>query len=153
MPVLVTGVLGSLAPISLMPQSPHGHEVTVLDNLATGYVENVNPKAMLITGDIADLGVVLDASRGAETVFHLGTARGVLRSVRDPLSTDRSNTRGTLSILEAARQNRVRGVICASSSSVYGRASITPTPESAPLVPRSPYALSKLGGEHYARVY
>lgn len=130
-----------------------GHEVTVLDNLSTGYAEHVNADARLFTADVADADAALEATRGAEVVFHLAAARAVLRSVQDPLSTDRSNTRGTLSVLEAARQNGVRRVICASSSSVYGGASITPTPESAPLMPRSPYAVSKMAGEHYARVY
>ena len=77
----------------------------------------------------------------------------MLRSVEDPLATDTANVHGTLTILEEARAAGVRRVIYASSSSVYGGADIRPTPETAPLVPRSPYAVTKLTGEHYCRVY
>lgn len=130
-----------------------GNLVTVVDDISTGYAENVNPKAKLVTADVSDPDAVTQAMEGAEIVFHLAAARAVLRSVQDPLTTDRVNTHGTLSVLETARKNGVRRVICASSSSVYGGASVTPTPESAPLVPRSPYAVSKLAGEQYARVF
>jgi nucleoside-diphosphate-sugar epimerase len=70
-----------------------------------------------------------------------------------PLETDRANIGGTLSVLDAARAAGVRRVVLASSSSVYGGAEQRPTPETAPLLPRSPYAVTKLAGEHYARVY
>ncbi|HET6874729.1 MAG TPA: NAD-dependent epimerase/dehydratase family protein, partial [Acidimicrobiales bacterium] len=118
-----------------------------------GYEDNVNPAATLITGDVADPIVVNQAVAGAGVVYHLAAARAVLRSVEQPRDTDRINTGGTLTVLEAARAAGVRRVVSTSSSSVYGGAAILPTPESAPLVPRSPYAVSKLAGEHYARVY
>jgi UDP-glucose 4-epimerase len=73
--------------------------------------------------------------------------------VQDPVSTDRANTNGTLLVLKAAADAGARRVVAASSSSVYGGAEQLPTPESAPLVPRSPYAVSKLAGEHYCRVW
>jgi UDP-glucose 4-epimerase len=130
-----------------------GHRVTVVDDLSTGHLDNVNPDAQVVVADVADGDALLEASRNADLIFHLAASRAVLRSVQDPLATDRANTRGTLSVLEAARIQGVRRVVCASSSSVYGGASVTPTPETAPLVPRSPYAVSKLAGEQYARVY
>jgi UDP-glucose 4-epimerase len=86
-------------------------------------------------------------------VFHQAAHRAVFRSVEHPLETDRVNVAGTLNVLVAARDAGVRRVVAASSSSVYGGAEILPTPESAPLLPRSPYAVSKLAGEHYARVF
>jgi UDP-N-acetylglucosamine/UDP-N-acetyl-alpha-D-glucosaminouronate 4-epimerase len=153
MRVLVTGGAGFIGSHVVEALIREGEEVTVVDNLSTGYPDNVSNKAELVTADVADFDAVAEASRNTDIVFHLAAARAVLRSVQDPLATDRANTRGTLSVLEAARQNGVRRVICASSSSVYGGASIVPTPESAPLVPRSPYAVSKLAGENYARVY
>jgi UDP-glucose 4-epimerase len=69
------------------------------------------------------------------------------------LESDHANTHGTLTVLEAARRAGVRRVVSTSSSSIYGGAAVTPTPETAPLVPRSPYAVSKLAAEHYARIY
>jgi UDP-glucose 4-epimerase len=83
----------------------------------------------------------------------LAAHRAVLRSVEHPLATDSANTHGTLTVLDAARNAGVRRVVYASSSSVYGGAELKPTPESAPLLPRSPYAVSKLAGEHYCRVF
>ena len=90
---------------------------------------------------------------GCEVVFHLAAHRAVLRSVEQPLETDRANVGGTLTVLVAAREAGARRVVCASSSSVYGGAEQLPTPETAPLLPRSPYAVSKLAGEHYCRVF
>jgi UDP-glucose 4-epimerase len=90
---------------------------------------------------------------GVDVVFHQAAHRAVLQSVQDPLSTDLANTHGTLLVLKAAHDAGVRRVVAASSSSVYGGAKQLPTPESAPLTPRSPYAVSKLAGEHYCRVW
>ena len=86
-------------------------------------------------------------------VFHQAAHRAVLRSVEDPLATDRANTHGTLTVLKAAVDAGVRRVVYASSSSVYGGAVEAPTPESAPMMPRSPYAVTKLTGELYCRVF
>ncbi len=90
---------------------------------------------------------------GVDVVFHHAAHRAVLQSVENPLSTDLANTHGTLLVLKAASDAGVRRVVAASSSSVYGGAKQLPTPESAPLIPRSPYAVSKLAGEHYCRVW
>jgi UDP-glucose 4-epimerase len=127
--------------------------VVVIDDLTTGYADNIHPAARLAEGDVADRDAVDAALAGTEVVFHLAAARAVLRSVQQPRATDRTNTAGTLNVLESAREAGVRRVISTSSSSVYGGAVVVPTLESAPLVPRSPYAVSKLAGEHYARVY
>jgi UDP-glucose 4-epimerase len=154
MRVLVTGGAGFIGSHLVDALVGEGaHEVVVLDDLSTGHAENVNPAARLVTGDVADLPAVDAAVEGAETVFHLAAARAVLRSVEEPLESDRANTAGTLTVLEASRRAGVRRVVSTSSSSVYGGAAVTPTPESAPLLPRSPYAVSKLAGENYARVY
>ena len=153
MRLLVTGGAGFIGSHVVDALIARGDEVAVLDNLATGYADNVDARAKLIVGDVSDPDTVADAVDGAEAVLHLAAARAVLRSVQQPLATDRVNTAGTLTVLEAARQAGVRRVVCTSSSSVYGGAAVTPTPESAPLLPRSPYAVSKMAGEHYARVY
>jgi UDP-glucose 4-epimerase len=154
MRVLVTGgagFIGSHLVDALVRED--AHEVVVLDDLSTGYADNVNAEARLITGGVADQDAVAAAVEGAETVFHLAAARAVLRSVQEPLESDRANTHGTLTVLEASRRAGVRRVVSTSSSSVYGGAAVTPTPESAPLLPRSPYAVSKMAAENYARIY
>jgi UDP-glucose 4-epimerase len=89
---------------------------------------------------------------GCEVVFHQAALGSVPRSVARPLDTDRANVHGTLTVLAAAKDASVQRVVLASSSSVYGGATQVPTPEDLELVPRSPYAVSKLTGEHYARV-
>lgn len=153
MRVLVTGGAGFIGSNLVDALVHDGHEVTVLDDLSTGYVDNVHAAARLIVSDVADPEAVVAAVDGVEVVFHLAAARAVLRSVEAPLESDRANTHGTLTVLEAARRGGVRRVVSTSSSSIYGGAAVTPTPESAPPLPRSPYAVSKLAAEHYARVY
>jgi len=96
---------------------------------------------------------VRSATEGCELVFHQAAHRAVLRSVEDPLSTDTANAHGTLTVLHTALAAGVRRVVYASSSSVYGGAAERPTPETAALLPRSPYAVTKLTGEHYCRVF
>lgn len=144
------GFIGSHLVDSLVED---GHEVVVLDDLSTGREDNVHPKAELVLGDIADEEVVGGAVDGVEVVFHQAAHGSVLRSVLSPLTTDRANIAGTLTVLHAAVGAGVRRVVYASSSSVYGGAGAVPTPESAPTRPRSPYAVTKLAAEHYCRVF
>lgn len=153
MKVLVTGGAGFIGSNIVDALVRRGDDVSVLDDLSTGYGENINEAARLVEGDIADPDVVATAIEGCEVVFHLAAHRAVFRSVEHPLATDRANVAGTLTVLVAARDAGVRRVVAASSSSVYGGAEKLPTPESAPLLPRSPYAVSKVAGEHYCRVF
>lgn len=144
------GFIGSNLSAALLAD---GHDVVVFDDLSTGYPDNVPDGAGLVKADVADLAAVRDAVAGAEVVFHFAAQRAVARSVDDPLEANRVNVSGSLAVLKAAVDAGVRRVVYASSSSVYGGADQVPTPESAPLVPRSPYAVSKLAGEHYCRVF
>jgi UDP-glucose 4-epimerase len=153
MRVLVTGGAGFIGSNLVDALVARGDEVRVLDDLTTGFREHLNPAAELVEANVSDKPMVQQAVAGCELVFHQAAHRAVLRSVEDPLATDTANVHGTLTVLDSARAAGVRRVVYASSSSVYGGATIRPTPESAPLLPRSPYAVTKLTGEHYCRVF
>ena len=153
MRVLVTGGAGFIGSHIAQDWLSEGHEVVVLDNLSTGFADNLFENAESIEGSVEDLDTVRRAADGVELVFHLAASRAVLRSVEDPIGTDRANTAGTLNLLVAARDAGAQRVVLASSSSIYGGVAPVPTPETAPLAPKSPYAVSKLASEHYARVF
>ena len=151
--VLVTGGAGFIGSHLVDALIADGDEVVVLDDLETGLRENVHPAARLAIGSVADESAVRDAMEGCELVFHQAAHKAVLRSVEQPVATDTVNTHGTLTVLQAARDAGVRRVVHASSSSVYGGDAPRPTVETAPLRPRSPYAVSKLAAEEYCRVF
>jgi len=150
---LVTGGAGFIGSHLVDALLAEGHEVVVLDNFATGRRGNLPDAAKLLEGDVADADAVAQAVAGCEVVFHQAALGSVARSVARPLDTDRSNIHGALAVLSAAQQAGVRRVVLASSSSVYGGAAQVPTSEDVPLCPRSPYAVTKLADEHYARVF
>ncbi len=153
MHALVTGGAGFIGSHLVDALVESGHSVRVLDDLFSGNRDNMDSSVDAVIASVADEDAVRAAVESCDTVFHIGAHRGVLRSVENSLATDLANVHGTLTVLTAAHDAGVRRVVCASSSSVYGGAEQLPTPETAPLVPRSPYAVSKLAGEHYGRVY
>jgi UDP-glucose 4-epimerase len=150
---LVTGGAGFIGSHLVDALVAAGHEVVVVDDLSTGSAANVAAGVELVVGSIAEEALVRDAIVGCEVVFHQAAHKAVLRSVEHPLTTDLANTHGTLTVLQAARDAGVRRFVHASSSSVYGGVASVPTPETAPLLPKSPYAVSKLAAEHYCRVF
>jgi UDP-glucose 4-epimerase len=153
MRALVTGGAGFIGSNLADRLLADGHEVRVLDDLSTGYAANVASGVELIEANVADGAAVRRAVDGVEVVFHQAAHRSVFRSVEAPLDTDTANIHGTLTVLDAARDAGCRRVVYASSSSVYGGAAPLPTPETAPVLPRSPYAVTKLTGEQYCRVF
>jgi UDP-glucose 4-epimerase len=150
---LVTGGAGFIGSHLVDGLVVRGHEVKVLDDLSSGLVDNVPSGVEVVKADVGDKDAVREALRDVELVFHLAAQGGVLRSVERPLETDRVNTHGTLTVLDAACNTGARRFVYASSSSVYGDTKRHPTPESEPPRPRSPYAASKLAGEAYCQVF
>ena len=153
MRVLVTGGAGFIGSSVASALLAAGHEVRILDDLSTGFAENVPDDAELVKGNVADVDVVRRAVAGVDQVVHHAAARAVQKSVDDPIATDRANTHGTVVLLKCALDAGARRFVYASSSSVYGGAAPLPTAETAPVAPRSPYAVSKLAGEQYCRVF
>ncbi len=154
MKCLVTGGGGFIGSHLSSFLAARGDEVIVLDNFSTGKRENLQGlEVRLIEGDIRDFSCLTEAVQGVDTVFHQAALCSVARSVEDPRSTHEVNTTGTLNVFEASRQAGVRRVVFASSSSVYGDSATLPKEESMPTAPLSPYAISKLVGEHYAAMY
>ncbi len=153
MNVLVTGGAGFIGSHLVDALVEAGHATRVLDDLSTGVRSDVNPGAELVAVSILDEEAVTAALADVEVVFHLAAMRSVLRSVDSPLVTDMVNTHGTLTVLEGARRTGVRRIVSVSSSSVYGSTDPAPSVETDHLRPRSPYAVSKLAGEQYVRIW
>lgn len=130
------------------------NEVTVIDDLSTGRPLNLKGiNARLIQGSITDLELLEKAFTGVDCVFHLAAIASVQKSVEDPIRTNEVNIDGTLNVLVAARDAGVSRVVFASSSAVYGDSPEQPKSEDMIPNPKSPYAVTKLTGEHYARVF
>ncbi len=133
-----------------------GNPVRIIDNFATGKRENlahVLDRVELIEGDIRDQGMVARAVAGADYVLHQAALPSVPRSIKDPVTTHDVNATGTLNVLIAARDAGVKRVVYAALSSAYGDTPELPKRESMPPLPRSPYAVSKLVGDHYCQAF
>src|ERR1043166_4580004 len=157
---LVTGGAGFIGSNIVRRLLERGDTVRVLDNFSSGNRRNLQPfddDIEIVEGDLRSYERVHAAVRGAECVFHQGALPSVPRSVQDPLTTSAVNVEGTLNVLLAARDEGVRRVVFASSSSVYGNSGELPRVETANPDPISPYGVAKLAAERYcvsfSRVY
>ncbi len=153
---LVTGGAGFIGSHLVDRLVGEGFRVRVLDDFSSGREQNLARaagKIELLRGDLCDGALLARATAGAELIFHEAAVPSVPRSVAEPLRTNRVNVTGTLELLEAARRAGVRRVVFAASSSAYGNSVKLPKQEDMPPTPESPYALQKLAGEEYCRLY
>jgi UDP-glucose 4-epimerase len=152
--ILITGGAGFIGHNLARMALDKGHEVRVIDDLSTGYADNLDALDVdLRTASILDEAAVADAMQGVDSIVHLGALGSVPRSIEDPLRSHHANATGTLTVLDQARKADVTHVMCASSSSVYGMNPALPKGEREWTRPMSPYAVSKLATEQYTLAF
>ena len=153
---LVTGAAGFIGSNIVEELVARGAEVRALDNLSTGKASNVEPfldRIEFVEGDLNDSELLRRVVRGVDYVLHQAALPSVPRSIADPLSSHEANATGTLKLLIAARDEGVKRLVYASSSSVYGNSPTLPKREDMSTEPLSPYAVNKLAAEQYCRVF
>ena len=154
MKCLVTGGAGFIGSNLVNELIQDGHEVVVIDNLSTGKRENINSKARFIQGDISNaIEQNFHALDGIDVVFHLAAKARVQPSIDNPIEFNKVNVTGLLNVLNACVKYKVKRFVYSSSSSVYGNVEQFPTVENTDLNPLSPYALQKLIGEQYCKLF
>lgn len=154
MRVLITGGAGFIGSNLARRAVAQGIDVTILDDLSTGYIENIDElDVTFVQASILDRDATRQAMVGVDSVIHLAALGSVPRSIKDPFATHEANATGTLTVLDEARQAGVTHVIVSSSSSVYGMNPALPKGEREWVRPMSPYAVTKLATEQYALAY
>lgn len=153
--VLVTGGAGFIGSNVAKLLVKEGYEVIVLDNLVTGYLENVAAlkSVRFVQGDVRDADLVSKLMDGVEAVFHLAASVGNTRSIENPVEDSEVNIIGTLRVLEAARRAGVSKIVCSSSAAIFGELKQLPIREDHPTEPDSPYGVSKLAQEKMCLAY
>jgi nucleoside-diphosphate-sugar epimerase len=151
--MLVTGGAGFIGSHLVDALIASGMLVRVIDNFATGRREFVNPAAELIDADIRDAASISGAFAGVDTVFHVAALPRIPLSMAKPVETHMTNVVGTLNVLIAARDSKVRRIVYSGSSSVYGQQDSLPLTETMTPHPMNPYALQKFVGEEYVRMF
>lgn len=151
---IVTGGAGFIGSHLVERLLADGHQVIVLDSFVTGRPENLahlrhNPQLSVQQIDISNAAEIKPLFEGVDWVFHLAGLADIVPSMQHPLAYHQANVAGTVSVLEAARAAGVKRFVYAASSSCYGLPEQYPTPESAPIQPMYPYALTKYLGEQY----
>ncbi len=154
---VVTGGAGFIGSHLAEELARRGYKVIILDDLSTGKKENIErltgDKVDFVQGSVVDLPLLQELFHKIDFVFHLAAIPSVSRSLENPLASHSVNITGTLNVLIAARDNKVEKVVYASSSSIYGDTPTLPKKEDMPPNPQSPYAVTKLTGEYYCRVF
>lgn len=155
MRTLVTGGAGFIGSNIVRLLVEKGYEVTVLDNLASGYRCNLGPfpEVRFIEGDVRDEATVNRAIAGIEVVFHLAASVGNTRSIEHPIEDAEINVIGTLRVLQAARQAGIRKIVFSSSAGIFGELKTLPIREDHPVEPDSPYGATKLAAEKLCLTY
>ena len=155
--IVITGGAGFIGS-SMARTLSKENKVTVIDDLSTGYIKNIqgfiDSNAIgFVKGSITDLDLLQEIFKDVDYVFHEAAIPSVPRSIKDPISSNFVNVNGTLNVLVAARDNNVKKIVYASSSSVYGDTPTLPKEEDMQTYPLSPYAVCKLTGEYYCQIF
>jgi len=153
---LITGIAGFIGSTLAHTLVEQGHEVRGIDNLSTGTLDNladIQSAVDFVQMDLQDVEGMKAACQGVDFVLHQGALASVPRSVKDPLTSHQSNINGTLNLLIAARDARVRRIVYAASSSAYGDQPTQPKQEDMSPLPLSPYAVQKLTCEYYIQSF
>ncbi len=153
---LVTGGAGFIGSHIVEELIRRGESVRILDNLSTGKVANLGPvrdKVDLRDTDIRDLDSIRPLFKGVDYVIHLAALASVARSMEDPVETTQVNLGGTVHVLLAARDAKVKRVVMAATAAAYGNHPVLPRVETQTPQPLSPYAVTKLAGEYYGRIF
>ena len=151
--ILVTGGAGFIGS-NIAERLQNENDVVVFDNFSSGKRNNLaGLKIELIEGDVLDGESLQEACRGVEVIFHLAAQISVPLSIEDPIGTVQINTIGTLNVLNAAVKEKVEHIVLSSSAAIYGDNPTMPKKESMIPEPKSPYAVSKLDGEYYFKMF
>jgi UDP-glucose 4-epimerase len=153
MKALVTGGAGFIGSNLVELLVDEGHQVVVLDDISSGYEENLRPDTQFVRGDVSAPEVVDEAAAGCDFIFHLAASVGNTRSIDDPVRDSEINVIGTLRVLEAARSHNIERVVFSSSAGIFGELKTLPIAEGHPQDPDSPYGASKLAAEKMCLVY
>jgi len=154
--VLITGGAGFIGSHLARALEARDHSVRVLDDFSSGKRANLadlEGRVEIVEGSVLDEATLERAMDGVEIVYHEAAIPSVPRSIAAPMASHQANATGTLNVLEVARRKSVRRVVYAGSSSAYGETPTLPKVETMATAPLSPYAVSKLAGEHYCQVY
>jgi nucleoside-diphosphate-sugar epimerase len=153
---LVTGGAGFIGSNMVDYLINQGHEVFVIDNLSTGKIQNLNEKINFIELDLSDIrniNVLKSVVKKVDYVIHMAAVPNVQQSIDDPLLTNKHNFQSTINLIESCRNTNVKKIIFSSTSAIYGNSDIIPNNETVKPNPLSPYALQKLIGEQYLKLY
>lgn len=151
MRVLITGGAGFLGSALANHLAKAGHHVRVLDDLSAGDTSRLHPQVFFERGDVRDVPRLWTLLRNVKCVYHLAAKVSVPGSIHYPVAYSEVNVGGTVCLMTAVRDTRIKRVVLASSGALYGEQEVQPIKEEARPKPTSPYAVSKLAAEHYVR--